>query len=306
MRKAFVVLNPVAGQSEPGVLDEQISKVARQNGWDCHVHHTVEDEALDEVVNRAKAAGFELFVAGGGDGTVSAVAGTLAGSGLPMAILPVGTGNVLARALEIPVEPEQALQVAFGRHELLNVDALRTSDRLFLLNVSAGPIAATMREVSSDEKRRLGFAAYLIKGARTLAGHNRHRFRVTVDGQEHQIVASEAMVANSPAFGSPNLALDPDVRIDDGRVEVFVLRVRRLGDYVRLLWDALLARDRQSPVFERFVAMETVSIAPERSLPVQGDGDYIGQTPVELQVVPGAIRLAVPCPGDDGQESEGG
>ena len=305
MKRAFIILNPVAGQSEPEVLNEVITDVARQNGWDCQVHHTAEEEPLDEVITRAMSDGFELFVAGGGDGTVSAVASALEGTDLPMAILPVGTGNVLARGLDIPVDAEEALQLAFGRHDLLRLDCLRANDRLFLLNVSAGPIARTMRDVSSDEKRRLGFVAYLVEGLQKLAGHNRRRFRIKVDGQEHQAWASEAMVLNSPAFGSPNLSLDPKVRVDDGRVEVYLLRVRTQGDYLRLAWDALLAHEPASPVFRRFVAGEAVSIDPQPSLPVQGDGDYIGQTPIEMRVLPGAVRVAVPIREEEGQGSGG-
>ncbi|HSJ52131.1 MAG TPA: diacylglycerol kinase family protein [Anaerolineae bacterium] len=305
MRKAFVVLNPVAGQSEPEELEELITEYAKENGWDCRLHHTEEEEPLDVVIDRARAEGFELFVAGGGDGTVSAVAGALAGTGVAMAILPVGTGNVLARDLEIPLEAEEALEVAFGQHNLLALDGLQANDRLFLLNVSAGPIAGTMRDVSSDEKRRFGFLAYLAEGVSKFLGHNRQRFRVIVDGQEHRLVASEAVVLNSPAFGSPNVALDPEVRIDDGRVEVYLLRVKTLGDYVRLAWNALVAPDTKSPLFHRFVARETVLIAPEPPLPVQGDGDYIGQSPIEMRVLPGAVKVAVPIPEEDGQGNEG-
>lgn len=305
MKKAFIVLNPVAGQSEPQVLEEKITELARQNGWDARLHRTAEGESLDDVIRHAGAEGIELFVAGGGDGTVSAVAGALVDSDLPMAILPVGTGNVLARALDVPTDPEQALQLAFGPHQLVRLDGLRANGRLFLLNVSAGPIASTMRDVDADDKRRLGFVAYVVKGARRLMGHDRRRFRITVDGQEHQVVASEAMVLNSPAFGSPHLAIDPEVQIDDGRVEVYLLRVRTPGDYLRLAWDALLAREPRSRVFRRFVASEQVSIASQPSLPVQGDGDYIGRTPIDLRVLPGAARIAVPIQEEDGPKARG-
>jgi diacylglycerol kinase (ATP) len=305
MKKALVILNPAAGQSEPEVLESQISEFARQKGWECHLHRMVEDEPLGETINHARAEGFALFVAGGGDGTVSAVASVLAGTGLPMAILPVGTGNVLARDLSIPVEVEEALEVAFGPHDLRHLDGLRANGRIFLLNVSAGPIASTMRDVSPDEKRRLGFVAYLIEGAQKLLGHNRHRFTLMVDGQERRFLASEAMVLNSPALGGPNLVLDAEVRMDDGRVEVYVLRVKTLGSYLRLAWSTLLAHDRQSQVAHRLRATETVSIAPEAPLPVQGDGDYIGQTPIEMQVLPGAVVVAVPIEGGDGQRKKG-
>jgi diacylglycerol kinase (ATP) len=147
--------------------------------------------------------------------------------------------------------------------------------------------------------------AYLLEGAQKLVGHNRHRFRVTVDGREHRFFASEAMVLNSPALGSPNLALDPEVRIDDGRVEVYLLRVKTLGDYLRLAWSALLAHERDNSVAHRLEAREMVLIAPELPLPVQGDGDYIGQTPIQLQVLPGAVLVAVPMQDKSGQASEG-
>ena len=303
MKKAFVVLNPVAGQSEPEELEATIAEHARRNGWDCHLHHTAEEEPLEEIIGRARDEGYELFVAGGGDGTVSAVAGALAGTGVTMAILPVGTGNVLARDLGISTEPDEALEVAFGRHKVLNLDGLRCNDRLFLLNISAGPIADTMRDVSSEEKRRFGVVAYLAEGVGKLAGHNRRRFLVGVDGKEYSFVASEAVVLNSPAFGGPNLTLDPDTRVDDGRVEVYLLRMKTLGDYVRLAWKALLSPGTRSPAFQRLLARETVSIVPQPPLPVQGDGDYIGETPIEMRVLPGAVKVAVPIP-EDGHRNE--
>jgi len=162
-----------------------------------------------------------------------------------------------------------------------------------------------MRDVSSDEKRRFGFVAYLAEGVGKFAGHNRRRFLVTVDGKEYSFFASEAVVLNSPAFGDPNVALDPDARIDDGRVEVYLLRIKTLGDYIRLAWKALLAHGTKSPAFQHFVARETVSIAPEPPLPVQGDGDYIGETPIEMWVLPAAVKVAVPIPEEDGSMSEG-
>lgn len=304
MKKAFIVLNPVAGQSDPEALEGTIAEHARQNGWDCHLHYTKEEEPLDEVINRAREEGYELFIAGGGDGTVSAVAGALAGTGLTMAILPVGTGNVLARDLGISTDAEEALEVAFGRHNLLSLDGLQANDRLFLLNISAGPIAGTMRDVSSDEKRRFGFVAYLAEGVSKFVGHNRRRFLISVDGKEYSFFASEAVVLNSPAFGGPNVALDPDARIDDGHVEVYLLRIKTLGDYIRLAWKALLAPGTRSPAFQHFQAREMVSIAPEPPLPVQGDGDYIGQTPIEMRVLPGAVQVAVPMQAEDGQGSK--
>ena len=300
MKKAFFVLNPVAGQSEPEELRTKIEERAAEAGWQVQLHEIEKEDSIEEVIARAREEGYGFFVAAGGDGTVSAVAGALVGSGTPMAILPVGTGNVLARDLEIPVDADEALALIFQEHDLKRVDGLRAVDRLFLLNISAGPMADVMRDVSSEEKRRLGFFAYLRDGVQKLIGHDQHRFTVTIDGQEYQFCASEAMVLNSGAVGSPNLSLGPDVRMDDGRIEVYLLRARNAMDYVRLLWNMLVARERRTRVSRRFVATKSVTIAVDPFMAVQGDGDFIGNTPIDVEILPGVVIIAVPSENENG------
>ncbi len=295
MRKAFVVLNPAAGHSEPDTLRSMIDRVARQSGWQCHLHEMEKNEPLDRVLAAARAEGYELFVAAGGDGTVSAVAAGLVGSGLPLGIVPVGTGNVLARQLNIPLKEEAALRLIFQEHDLKQIDGLWSGDHVFLLNLSAGPIASIMRDITAQEKQRLGFVAYVYQGLKKLFGEGRHRFTITVDGQEYQFCASEAMVLNSPAVGSPKLNLGPNVAMDDGRAEVYLLRSRTVFDYAQVVWNAAIRRKRRARAFRRFVATDSVTIQVDPSMPVQGDGEYIGRTPVQVEVLAGAAMIAVPA-----------
>lgn len=304
MKKVFVVLNPVAGQSEPDILRDKLQEYADHIGWSVHLHEMNGEERLDEVLGGAREQGFDLFVAAGGDGTVAGVAGALAGTGVPFAILPVGTGNVLARDLGVPLEVDDALRLIFEEHVLKKVDAGRSGDQLFILNLSAGASARVMRDVQPEEKRRFGFLAYAWQGIQKLFGAQLRTFTLVVDGQEYRQRATEVLVMNSNSIGSPNITLGADVQMDDGQIEVYLVRTRTLGDYLNLIWNAIIMNKRRAPTFRRLVARDCVSITADRSLPVQADGEFIGHTPVAVQIMPGAVTVVVP-PAVEGEDRAG-
>ena len=110
MKKVFIIQNPVAGTQPAEDVVAAIEDYFKAQECEFKIHQTEEDENVAEIVARAKTEGFDLFVAAGGDGTVSDVATELVGGKIPMAILPVGTGNALARDLNIPVKPKNALK----------------------------------------------------------------------------------------------------------------------------------------------------------------------------------------------------
>jgi YegS/Rv2252/BmrU family lipid kinase len=290
--KIYVILNPVAGSSQPDAFEEAVDR--RFSGLEYEVYRTTGHERLAGVVRRALERGFQLVVAAGGDGTVSGVADGLAQAAVPLGIVPLGTGNVLARDLGIPIEPEEAIDLLLAEHAVRCIDALQAGGRFCVLNIGVGVSGQVMRQTGSDSKRRLGRLAYFWNIVRKLFGLERHRFRLTIDGREKRVRAAEILVLNSGALGSPYVRWGSDIQLDDGRVGVFALRPRSVADYARIAWNLVLRRQPDDPSVRFWQAHESLAIHASPRLVVQGDGDVIGQTPVEITVVPGVLQVIVP------------
>jgi len=293
MLKAFIVLNPVAGSAEDDARGDIEGHFAA-HGWECEVYETSGDEDVSALAREAATKGFGLCVAAGGDGTASAVADGLVGTDIPLGMLPIGTGNVLAQELGIPTDIEDALAVLTGEHETTALDMIRVGDKHFVLNVSIGISSLSMRDTKREWKQRFGMLAYAVTTLRVLLGFQPRRFRVTVDGREREIRASEVMVANSAAIGNPDVRLGADVHLDDGRLDVCVVRARNTLDYIRLAWDVLWGQQGRSRNVRCMPVNETVRIETRRTLPVEADGEIIGDTPVEATFEPSALKVVVP------------
>jgi YegS/Rv2252/BmrU family lipid kinase len=235
-----------------------------------------------------------LVVAAGGDGTVSAVADALAGTNTPLGILPLGTANVLARELGIPLDLDAACRLLVGGHVITSIDAMRVEGRCYFTHVGVGIDAMMIRDTDRESKRRFGRVAYMATALARLVGFQPQRFALTLDGRTLRIRASQVLVANVGILGQPPFRWGPDIRADDGRLDVCVVRAKTLWNYATLLWHVALGQHRRSPNVRYYTSTRKVVIASRKPLPAQADGEIIGQTPVEIETIPGAVRVVVP------------
>jgi diacylglycerol kinase family enzyme len=157
------VLNP-AKVEDLAALKKAITDRCRNEepAW----YETTEADTGAGQAQAAVTAGARLVLVCGGDGTVAACAGVLAGTGVAMAVVPVGTGNLLARNLDIPLELADALDVAFGTAERV-IDVLEAAEQRFVVMAGLGFDAALIRDTDDDLKERLGWLAYVGGAART-------------------------------------------------------------------------------------------------------------------------------------------
>ena len=155
--KTFVVLNPVAGVSEPGTVREKIEMALQAHDLPFEIYETTgqDNEDIRQLVGNAVKQGFKLFISAGGDGTLSSVIDGLVGTELPLVIIPTGTWNALARALDVPLQIDPAIDLVFQEHTIQTIDAMDVGGRYFVLSVSAGVGALTMKDVERQDKRRL-------------------------------------------------------------------------------------------------------------------------------------------------------
>ena len=182
--KAFVVLNPVAGNNDRETVLEALKTPFNDAGVEYVLYETAkEDDPSDIVRTRLENESFDFVVAAGGDGTVSQVVNGLIGSTVPLGIIPVGTGNLLAKDLDIPLEIDDAVALIAGEHVIRKIDAMRVNNHISILNASLGISAKVMKGTTSESKNRFGFLAYIWKALGKLIKLKREFISVDIDGK---------------------------------------------------------------------------------------------------------------------------
>ena len=294
--RTYVVLNPVAGVSEPGAVRERIESALQAREIPFEVYETTgqKEEDIRKLVRDAVRQGFKLFISAGGDGTLSSVIDGLVGTELPLVIIPTGTWNALARALDIPLQINQAVDLVFQEHKIQTIDAMQVNDGYFVLSVSAGVGALTMKDVEREDKRRLGKFADLRKAIAEVMEFRAYHFEVKIDGKLTKFRAAELMVANTSILGIKALQLDPSIRMDDGKLNVCRIYANSLTDYLKLGISMFRGDQKRNWNVLCVEAQEEVEIRSRERLPVQGDGDLIGQLPVTVKIRPKAIQVVTP------------
>lgn len=292
--KAYIVLNPVAGNCDVEAVQAALDRHLGSAEIAYQVYETSGQERMAEVLRSAITEGFDTFVAAGGDGTVSGVVDGLVHTGLPLGILPVGTANTVARELEIPLDLDQALRLVIGAHATTRIDVGQIGACFFALNASVGISASAMRATRSEEKRWLGMFAYFGPGIKVLLGAQPNQFEVEADGHLMRCKASEVVVANGGAVGDPMLRWGPDVRMDDGELDLCVVRARSVLDYVVLAWNLLRGGQRRDNRLICLRVGHSALIRAKNTMLVQADGEIVGKTPVRIEVVPQAVEVIVP------------
>jgi diacylglycerol kinase (ATP) len=291
-RRVAVVFNPATGGGDSASRRRDTEEALAGAGLDVLWLETTPEDPGQEVTRRAVAEGVDLVMAQGGDGTVAACVTGLAGSDAPLAVLPGGTGNLLAANFDIPSELDGAVEVALhGERRRLDVGAMG-ADR-FVIMAGIGFDAAMLRDADPRLKKRLGAVAYVISGLRQLR-RRPTRFELRLDDADEVTRVGQGVLVGNLGRLQGGLPIMPDARPDDGLLDVAVLRTRTLPDWVRLALRVLLRRRRKDPELEVLRARR-IEVRCGRPQPVERDGDPAGETDhVVVDVVPHALTLCVP------------
>lgn len=291
--RIFVIWNPAAGQQAENEVPHMMEKFFNADRWSYHIHKTEEDESLVKTVRQAIDAGYDWVFAAGGDGTLSAVADGLANTAVPLGVIPVGTANALAQALDLPMETEAAGALLSGETAVRAIDAIQIDDSYYLIQLGMGLDSRVMENTSRDLKNRLGPLAYVWSILKQAVGWQPHRFDLTIDGQKHHLHASELMVTNGASVGVLSLEWHDAIRPDDGQLDMIVIKARSLWDYLNILASMIRGQQQRAAQMRHFPVKQSFTIASEKKLPVQGDGDIIGETPVQAKVAAQAVHVLV-------------
>jgi YegS/Rv2252/BmrU family lipid kinase len=289
-----VICNP-ASPGDVGARQQELLSLLAAAGVDVLLLETTPDDPGQGVTRRALGQGADLVLAAGGDGTVMACATVLAGDDVPLAVLPSGTGNLLASNLDLPNDVEGALEVAL-RGDRRRIDVGAVGGDRFVVMSGIGFDAAMLRDADPALKARIGALAYVLSGLRQLR-RRPTEFRIRLDSLPPISRVGQGVLVGNFGRLQGGLEVLPDAEPDDGVLSVGVLGTRSLSDWLRLAGRVLLGRVRGStgPPLEVFSA-QRVEIECDRPQPVQRDGDPAAPTRrFAVEVIPDALTMCVPA-----------
>ncbi len=296
--RTLVVLNPAAGQLEPERMRRQIGGAfaVRESSFD--LVETIAPGDAERLARDAVRLGYRAVAAAGGDGTVAEVLTGLAGTSVPLGIIPFGTANLVASNLGIPAAVEGAVDaIVRGVSIPMDVGQL-DSGRYFALIAGAGWDAEVMNAATRRMKDRLGFGAYLVAGLRRSVTPPSAHFRITADGQSFEVHAATVLVANVGQIVHALLPLEfriaPETSVTDGLFDICIFAPRSLPDVAAVLWRVASRRYLGD---QRMIYLQARDIRIESDLPVmtQVDGDVAGETPLIASAIPGGVSVLVPA-----------
>jgi diacylglycerol kinase family enzyme len=257
---------------------------------------TTEDDAGVGMARQAIDDQVDLVLVAGGDGTVRVVCAELAGTAIPAAVLPGGTGNLLARNLGISLELDVALHELLDGSEQRIDSVLIEGDQLpgdrFVVMAGLGLDAAIIEDAPDDLKKRVGWAAYVVSTLKNL-NHPFVNVEIVVDDQPPVRRRARTVVIGNVGTLQANIPLFPDATPDDGRIDVVVLAPRRISHWPRLALGLVIKSWRERHV-ERFIG-KRIQVRADRVVGRELDGDAIAEgTSLVAEVDPSALVVRVP------------
>jgi len=293
----------------PSKVDEDTLRdaVAAHLGDDAQWWETSEDDPGRGMADDAVAAGCTTVVAVGGDGTVRAVAEALAGTEVALGIVPQGTGNLLARNLEVPLDdiPAALRRIAEGEERRIDLGWVRHGDddeRAFAVMVGFGVDAQMLVETDDDLKSRAGWLAYVEAMGRAMAGTEMTDVTVTIDDEDPREVRGHTMLIGNCGMVQGGLRLLPDAKLDDGLLDLLLVSSEgplQWIDTVRsVVWDNGIRRlltggeEAVSTDSTHFHSAARVRVELARPLQFEVDGEEVGEvSSFEVRVQAGALAV---------------
>ena len=297
-KRLAVVLNPIKVE-DVTVFKALVERLAAEAGWSRPTWHetTIEDPGR-AMAEQAAIDGADLVLVCGGDGTVRTVCAELAGTGVAVGVLPAGTGNLLARNLDVPLYLHAAIDVALNGQDRA-IDLVRISgdgiadDEHFLVMAGMGFDAAIMEGASEETKARVGWLAYVVSGMRNLM-FPPVRLEISVDDGPWTRHRARTVVVGNVGYLTAGMPLLPDAAIDDGILDIVVLHPSRFLSWIPLALRVLRKGRRTDELVNRMTGKK-VSIRAGGETPRQLDGDSIGAgKEMHCEVLHGRLLVRVP------------
>ena len=315
-KRAALVYNPT--KVEPETLRDRVAELSAEADWaEPLFYETTVDDLGDDATRAALDEKVDAVLVAGGDGTVRAVAEALTSTGVPLTIVPSGTGNLLARNLNLPLDDADAMIRAtfdgFVHDTDTGIARIRRADgeieeHGFVVMAGMGLDAAMIQNTRPELKKQVGWVAYVDGAARSLVGAKPFRVMYQMNGHRlHSAKVQSVLFANCGALPG-GVALIPDASIADGLMDVAVIQpagpLGWLGVWRKIWWDNSVLRrfragrrvlERRKDSSVRYLRGTGIELATAPAQPIELDGDEFGEaTRIYTRVVPGGLAVALP------------
>lgn len=291
-----LIVNPSSGgEKATGYLDLMRTRLSEMFE-EVTVKKTEKQGDAEKFAQEAANHGHDAVFCMGGDGTVNETINGLAvaGKSVSFGFVPLGTVNDLARAIGIPLDPEQAISM-LSEAALVVLDIGKVNDRYFVSNVAAGAIPEAVEGVSAEEKTKYGPLAYFIEGGKALAKQTMHRFRITVDGETFTQESPLILIALTNSIASFESFM-PQAKVDDGKMRMVVFKEFNLLDSLKLLPQLIRGEIKNSDaVIYKSFKHATIAVEDGENLITNVDGDEGPAFPLEIEILPSFIKVYGPA-----------
>lgn len=284
------IINPRSGVDRQKVIQQAIDEVLDQQQYTYEIQHTRFAKHGTELAATAAAAGAYAIVAVGGDGSVNDIVKGLLGTDTALAIIPKGSGNGMARTMEIPLKEREALEV-INRGKTIMMDVAFANGQPFISNAGVAFDALISKKFSKSQTRGLSVYSWLV--TKHMWTYKEWEWKITIDGKDYSDQAFIISVANGKQFGY-NFKIAPQASWTDGYLDVVIVRKfpKVLGGL--LVLRALNGTITSSPFVKHVLAREVEVSHPELKL-MQTDGDaHPTESTVRFTIQPKAQKVIVP------------
>jgi diacylglycerol kinase (ATP) len=286
--RALLLLNPRSRRGAEATPEVQAE--LERAGLEV-IFRTLEDPAAVGRSIRAEQPRVDRVIAAGGDGTLNTVLQGLVDTGLPLAVLPLGTANNLARTLGIPTSLQQACEVAAGANSRA-IDLGWVNGRYFFTTASMGLSVQITEALSHRTKQRWGPLAYGVAAARALGRARRFDAEIAWPAGRRLSRTVQVVVGNGRYYGSA-LPVADDATIDDARLDLYSLEIRHWWELIGLVPALRRGRQGEKDSVQALRATE-FGITTRVPMDINVDGEVVTRTPARLRVLPAALQVFVP------------
>jgi YegS/Rv2252/BmrU family lipid kinase len=296
-QRILVIINPTAGPRRIKNIYRSIDEYLKKREFDFTIMETERPTDALRWARTARAEGYDLVVVAGGDGTIREVCEGLmrSQSQIPLLQVPIGTVNVTARALRIPVlDVRKALDlISLGRVQHFDVGYLPIHDRYFTFVAGAGYDARLIHDTTRELKKTLGFFAYVASGIKHFFTIRPVKVTLEIDDEIRHIKAHTIMAINIGSIADIQWSIAPNISPHDGKLNIIVMSSRNMLGSLIVLFKIITKRYHGFSALEHMEAKK-IRVTADPPLPIQIDGEALGVTPFLVEVIPDAIQLVVP------------
>lgn len=291
-----IIINPVSGINNFNDVNKQLLDFLTNQPFSYEIIPTKGPNDAFNIAKNAIENNCKLIIAVGGDGTINEIVNAIANTDTCLAIIPNGTGNLLATSLGIPIDITKAMKLIKENYRK-KIDLGKINDHYFSIIAGCGFDAAIMKNVKRTDKKLLGILAYFLEGLKQAFMPKRAVFNMVIDNKKIKRRGLIVMFINSGNIFGNIITLVPNASMHDGLLDVCMFSPKHTGEFIPVLWKILTKENYENKLTKKTALhfkAKNIELKCRPKLPTQADGDFIGYPPLKVTTCPNALEIIVP------------